>query len=843
MSQHSHKYYKFALFGRTNSGKTCYLSALALGNFDTATEMTCVRMPVTANCKITTNETSTDSDFNALIRGEELIEEALRNLNNGYLPKATALGVLINQVLPTIEYKISTPEKSSILVRTVDYPGELIDPAALKSADSAATTLKEIMSEFDGLLIITGVPENKDEESRQTAEILDLKASFAALAESKDKDLDRTPVAIAMTKWDRTAGFNPNAKNTEAGDIENYLTNHPAVDSLFKMIAYAIGNQPSEESGAGITGNYKGNSALFATSAFGNEAPQINGQSYGVLDPLLWLVHRRDFLDTEHLENQWEANKRSKYLPWKSRACERDTNKTLQRMSKRSESYHRLNRVRNEARKKFCISCMLIAFSIVVACDFGTWKWLITELDRISIAIQLPSTGLSELASLEKRLNWVDNSKKFTLFKKRIKTEIAGSRTLIIKSYEKKYYEPFEKAANEGEKFEAAMVYVQKLPNGINVTECKDFIKQHESTTKDRWMIQVENKSIEVFKENDERKVKSFSEEIAGGPPHPQQMTSENVKRLDDLKSKTSDILVLINAKKEWDSFFITFDTAMKSGDYKQTIDLLLNRSPKDNRWNDLAKKVPDLIEKSVSGKVEAALKLNDYEDSLKRISTSVESLKSIELNVRPSDPILADMQLAGQQKIQKIKEVVDQKYDSYLYSLVKNNRNTYACERYKVKSPTKRMIKSVDSYMTYLESLSQERPVTCLVRIKWHQDYDYGDDNKLKILVNNNVCFEPIATIPAKRGEVSDILGSFEVRVKSLNESFNVEASIVEVDSFDYDDNGGKGAKSVKANEMLRTDVSIPLRIENTNIENELLLKLDRESIPQEPELPEYES
>ena len=841
MSQHSHKYYKFALFGRTNSGKTCYLTALALGNFGSATEMTCVRMPVIAKGKTSATESVEDTDFEALKRGEQLIDDALKSLNKGYPPDATPLNVLKDQDLPAIEYKLSTAEKSSILIRTVDYPGELVDPAALKSSDALATTLKGILSKFDGLLIITGLPE-KDEDSKQTSEILELKASFSALAESKDKDLDQTPVAIAITKWDRSPSFNPKAKATDAQEIETFLENHPAVDSLFKTIVFALGDQSSEKVDEERTGYYKGNSAFFVTSAFGNNRPQINGMSYGVLDPLLWLVHRRDFLDTQYLENQWETNKLSKWSPKKSRDCVRNTSKILQRVSKRSESYRRLNHIRSEAAKKFVISVFSVTVSFLLICNIGFGEYLKGSLKTIGSEIQNPSTNLDKLVELKEELNWIDNSKKYTLIKKRLNTEINEYRTLVNDKYEDIYYKPFEKATNDVEKYDVAVVYVEKLPNGKEYIKCKDFIQQHEITTNDKWMSQSENKASLVLKENDEQKITLLLEEIKRGTSL-RQMTSDIVKRLDELKVKLGDALVRISALKEWNPFYTSFDTALKNGDYKQTANLLINRSPKDGRWKDLVKQFPDLVEKSVASKIEATLKLDEYDDSLKIISTSLESLKSIELNVRSYEPMLADVQMAGQQKLQKIKKVVDQKYDAYLYSIVQKNRNTYSCENYNKKSPTKRMANAVDSYMKYLSSLTEERTVSCQVRIKWHEDYDYGDDNRLKIWVNDNVRFEPMATIPCKRGDVSDILGSFEVRIQTLEESFKINATIVEEDFPDYNDNGGKGTRSVKANEMLRNDVSIPLNIDNTNIVNELLLRIDSTSIPQEPELPEYES
>ncbi|MGQ9505050.1 MAG: hypothetical protein ACUVQR_09065 [Thermogutta sp.] len=128
------RYYQFALYGRSGSGKTCVLGAMARGPVGHPNGLTCTRLPVDVP------ENSEDPEAQALHSGKRWIDEAVAALDRGDLPSPNRPED--PELAPMVDFELSSPERGIVRIRTIDYSGELINPEDESDPESLATKLK-----------------------------------------------------------------------------------------------------------------------------------------------------------------------------------------------------------------------------------------------------------------------------------------------------------------------------------------------------------------------------------------------------------------------------------------------------------------------------------------------------------------------------------------------------------------------------------------------------------------------------------------------------------------------------------------------------------------------------
>lgn len=153
------RYYRFALYGRSGSGKTCVLAEMALGAIGHSGGLTCERLPVTVP-KPDGDPSSwgaAETAAAALHAGKEWIDEAVTALRLGKCPSFNPPVFDRNTPL-TVDFQIGSPGRGLTLIRTIDYSGELIHPDEEHNHESLTNALKSCLQEFDGFLILADTP-------------------------------------------------------------------------------------------------------------------------------------------------------------------------------------------------------------------------------------------------------------------------------------------------------------------------------------------------------------------------------------------------------------------------------------------------------------------------------------------------------------------------------------------------------------------------------------------------------------------------------------------------------------------------------------------------------------
>lgn len=850
MSERLEKYYRFVLLGVSGSGKTCYLAALALGRGCPEREMACTKIPPDASIN---NESQ--SDFEALLRGDQLIGNASQKIVDGLVPDATDLSTLNDGVLPAIEFSVSTANRSSIRIRTVDYAGELILSDGYKDVDSSASKLKKIFHEFDGLLILTDVPnaESPFLSQRQEEEIKNLTQVFTALSESKDKALNQLPVALVLSKWDQWSGYNRDVNISPVPEIEKLLSTYRGFQLLFSSIYLSLGDQPKSTEPSQASGYYKGNSGVFVTAAFEVDKennPIRNNFSYGMIDPLVWLVERRDLLDTVQMESDWTSKPHNMVLPWKSGDVGRRASKLMKRMSRASDPWKRVRNIRNKAMLSACCSTITIGMFMTGSFATGNGLYLRSKLNSVQNKIVKPETTYEDLIALETEVEGLGKKRPFAILSP--STKSVNETLLKLRNMrDEVLYRPYENAKADLDKYNAAKKYVEKIPNGLKAKDCIAFIQGYEQRIGEgenrRYIEEITKLADQAIRAKNELQLKDVISQILIGFPKREFVSQSEIDDLANIEKGLQTELSVLTAAKNWDDFeknyqetFISFDPVQASG-------LLIARNPRDENWTNLAKSHASKIVEWIQNEKEKVLINHEFSRFLESIGKAKQGLSDFEFKMRSSESAMADLQLEGQKKLSQVEDEIKLAYDNYLYQTVIDHKSAYSCDAYLSKSPLKKRTEAVEKYKAYLDWFKKEQNILIQFRVKWDSKYDYGNENKLTILWNNSKITLPEGYIEFKKGTISNPIGTFNEKVSSFDEDILIEGTIVEEDPYipylsNYDD-GGKGKKQIRVRDLLGKTVAIPLKITGTEIQNELLLDLVPSSVPTAPTLPGIDS
>ncbi|MCK4838835.1 MAG: hypothetical protein KAS94_08520 [Desulfobulbaceae bacterium] len=305
------KAYRFAVYGRAASGKTCILAALAMKCIAHPSKFTCtwilepVGMPKPQGAPETWDVGDQASAFHL---GKIWLEKAIERLSRGELPPPNP-----NRAEPLrYLYHFTTPNHRTYPVELIDYSGELIDPAI--SNDDMAKRLREHLSAMDGILVLAEVPRPEDEKSQPlTGELLKLEQAFAILKnENREGPTLDIPLALLINKWDRRSPLRYTTPENEYRELHRFLEKKPEPPhkALIDALKYSV---------------TKENFQVFPVSAFGEhelassaddaiiERPKsvLPLQSFGLEDGFIWAAQRRDTIDIKRFEE--EVLKRSSW--------------------------------------------------------------------------------------------------------------------------------------------------------------------------------------------------------------------------------------------------------------------------------------------------------------------------------------------------------------------------------------------------------------------------------------------------------------------------------------------------------------------------------------------------
>src|SRR5262245_7455769 len=301
--------YRFALYGRAGSGKTCILAALSLPHTVHPDGLTCDWVPDPPDTAQLDEERKS-----AYRRGQVALTEARLALSRGEKPAPTPLdeGLLCYRFV----FSAARPEPRQFHVELVDYSGELIDPHLTTS--ELAGKLRRHLQDMDGLLVLGEAPRPGEEQARLYGEFERLRQALAALGQDKADVAERqTPVVLLLNKWDRRhpADGRPHDRDRE---MDEFLATEP--EPAHRGLVHSL-------EAAVPAGSFR----RFAVSAFGASRHETRRDaegterevelppktrplpSFGLEDGFVWLARKRDELELAGLEE------RATELSWGSR--------------------------------------------------------------------------------------------------------------------------------------------------------------------------------------------------------------------------------------------------------------------------------------------------------------------------------------------------------------------------------------------------------------------------------------------------------------------------------------------------------------------------------------------
>ncbi len=893
MARDPARFYRFAFYGRSGSGKSCYLGMLALGA-PSEYGITCDYLPVEVPKPAPSNNQPSPAEREALglHAGKEWVERILDRLRQGDVPEPNP--PVVEAALPTLDFRVGDPSRGPLMVRLADYSGELINPLLEDDPESVARKLRSALAESDGFLVFAEVPRRNGLAA--DAELRLLREAFASLHESK-ADPITTPVCVVLTKWDRYSTIDRQSPDTEQRKVEEFLAEFSEYEKLVQSICNAVAAQPpahdAEETGTGSQGPTdslslspsggqgagqasdalkrpagaaaaatppwglkRGNTRVFPTSSFGSarlldgkELPA--GQPFGLLEPLVWLAERRDALDLADLDQRC-THGRWWWLPFawlapSARAARRKLARLRRRIPEHTPGGRHLAALRRAVIARFAVSrlaavlvLLLLASSLAGLYRNHQFRTYVTMADDPHLAPERLDQALRFFQSYATWGRWNGPLAPPA-------DEARQQLDLLNRRREDVYWPPVESASDPAEKAKAAEEYLERLPNGEHVAEAHSIVQhwkaeqaRREGEEQNRqWLEQREQ---QLAKADSRETLDKLIEALTSGFPAPQYATPEHLSQRDALLQKAQQY----QADLAWQEFLKSYRGHLSKGDFVSAAEALAAHNPRDSQWQDLAQKFPDEVHRALSAQLPKHLRNTTFDQARKVISKTLEALRGLESALRPEEPKLAEAMLEAQRKVHHTWETqVDEQEDEHLYVAVQTRKSKHACDTYLEDAPLKAMKRSVEEYRKYLAALEGELEVTVALKVLWDKEYQ-GDwlstgDNYCTVWVDGNKVFESKAAIPEAPGSLSGEICSFPLKGKT-GRSFEIMVSILEDDDLleAGNDEGGSGSQTCTIGD-LNDEVRIPLRSKEGGFTNYAVLTITS-GWPSEPALPAWQ-
>ncbi len=308
--------YRFALYGRAASGKTCILAALAMQRRANVRGFTCTPVINPPGIKRPAGDPATwntEKPGAAYYLGRIWLDQAINRLSHGDLPPPNP-----NRAAPLkYLFHFTEPEGRSFQVELTDYSGELID--AEISGDEMAQKLQAHMREMDGIMVLAEIArEGTPDHNELAVELHRLEQAFVTMRSSGlcSADTD-TPVALLFNKWDRFSEIDHEHPGREEQLLTEFLSRNPPPPH--QGLAQVLNNSVSP-------GNFK----AFPISAFGaarivcdeksclEKPARINPlPAFNLETPFIWSAIRREENEVALFTRM--AEKRSSLCLWKCR--------------------------------------------------------------------------------------------------------------------------------------------------------------------------------------------------------------------------------------------------------------------------------------------------------------------------------------------------------------------------------------------------------------------------------------------------------------------------------------------------------------------------------------------
>ncbi|MGQ9607349.1 MAG: hypothetical protein ACUVTW_14210 [Thermogutta sp.] len=784
------RYYNFVLYGPSGSGKTCVLATMARGAGGPSNGLTCTRLPVDLP------NNPDDPEARALHEGKQWIDDAVAALERGDLPSPNRPED--PGCSPLVDFELGSPDRGTVLVRTIDYSGELINPEDESDPESLATKLKERLRQFDGLLVMAEAPRAAAGNSGSAGGLRNgyLRVLSEAFASLNKADLVlNLPVALMVTKWDRFSAIDPNKPEEEIRKLADFFDRNPSYATLRDRIRNATALQACDTSleasveGTAIPGGLQcGNSAVFASSAFGRPVLQdgkempspADGFSFGLLEPFLWMADRRDTLDAAEVERRWQAGSKVWWLPWpffgrKTLLCE--TERFLRRVRPSSPAAAKLRSIRHGLWMMTAASWLLILLILSVVVDSGWGIYRRYQFRKHRDIAALPEASTANLRDARDFFMRYSSSSFYNglLPWAPSRSQADQEAESLTKRMDDLAWQAVTSAQTPGDKRDKAQQYLEEYPNGSHVDEAHSIVKE-----------------------------------------------------------------------LDWRQYREKVNTAISEGNWPEASKLLANPpDPTNPDWNTLLKDYATIVPQAAGNEIRDLAMESKFPDARTFLQTTSEAVRILEADLRQRGSQQADAVLNALQQINNLGQKLNCYHDDVLYTRLLKDRTKVACERYINEAPLCKRKTEVQAYLEFLKGLERPRDWQVELQVEWDRRYEPWDwspsEHTIQVYADK-IEVGRFKDIPATPGYISGKIGLFNIPNKSFEQSVEVTVRIEEIDLFTAPDDAGSGGRTIKISEMATDNgARIPLRPEvGGTFENVAWLKIVDVDLPKEPKLSE---
>ena len=763
MSRHAPRTFRLALYGRSGSGKTCILAAMAMPLAPHPRGATCTRLYP--------DPTSGKARHAAQVAGYEWVEAAIGRLKEGKKP---ALNHFDKPAARVLRYGFTAEEVPEFRGELFDYSGELVNPMKHKDPKEVASVLLKHLRTIDGLLMLVEAPRGEGYDPRQASEVRLLAEAFTELETDRE-----VPIALLVTKWDRRSELRGGDLESESDRLNAFLDSG-TVPELSKL-RDAIRNT------AGAA-----NTRAFPVSAFGGHV-QRDGhdypvaaelQAFGLECPFLWVAARRDALDLHALEREVEAMR--EFWGWiNPRSWSRafwNRHAHLPGRFRPGSIEHTAVEKQFRRRRVPVLICRgvaaLLAMIVVLGVEAGfDYKYY----SRVGLA-ELPGATVS---ANDAAITWLERYSTSHPLRHTFFNGSALSRSQArakIREFqeriERQMWEPIERMKPDVlQQLGSAEDYLGKFPRGTHAAQAKTIVEDARALLarrkNDDSLDRLEHVIETLPSKPGAEKLMDVLAMAEVPLPEPRWETKGQLQRRHDSVQKLRDRLEEVVKDVDWAQFRKTYEEHIAKFRLLAAARLLDQRQPVDDKLRSLRTRfqteAPRLIQRKVDGLTSGNIL---WEEAYAFLD---------EYDHWPIEMHTSDLKKSNE----AARKEVEQRQDQWLYNVVVKQRQEKPIDDYLSQAPIRSMAHEVGQYKAYLARLRGKlRLRLVLTEIDWAEQCWNNDYNIVTVLVNGRKAIEKTRVESRKLSSTSgfdpydfehDLDEPIKIEIKIVNDDYPI--------------------------------------------------------------------
>jgi len=758
------KTYRLALYGKSGSGKTCVLAALAMSRSAHPAGATCIRVhPDPTNLV----------QYPAQLNGAEWLDEAIGKLEADETPGMNPLDEPGTRI---VRYQFAADEVPEFRVELFDYSGELINPREQFDPGSLASALRAQMEAVDGLLVAVGTPRDEGPAVKTFDSPDQVRMLAEAFAEVKPGR--PIPIALVVTKWDRHSDLDAATPAEESRRLAEFLDSGTAPEHT--RLRDALRNAVGES-----------NLRAFPVSAFGGHVRREGHdhprpgplRSFGLEDPFLWCATRRAELDLGGLRRAVGA---AEGIGSVGPFFRRDGNPALgdrfRADSEERAEFDRLVRRRRHLRGRFVgIATGSIVTAILIAWVLGS---TIRDLGGWRTA-QLAHGPAATTGEIDAALAWLGHYSECPWHWPAHLAMLtpAAARAEAGKLQEGREQQAWEPVANLApdviKQEEPARHYLGGFPLGRHAPDATAILAKAKDTrarrVNEEALIKAEQRIAAIPTSPTLAQLEALRKEVEALPPLVDHVSEDQKVRRDAALHNINARIAAAVADADWNDFLKSYNGLIKAAQVSEAADILRRRRLSDDKGRAIVKQfldvAPGLIVQNASALAD------DHQWSEAR--SFLDGCERWPLDLRP-DPLM--------QKIRAERARVDRREDEWLYAEFTRGLRLKQADDYLENAPLRTMKDEVGAYKKYLERRQGKLKLFLhLLYVKWGENCWNNSYNIVTVSFDNRRAIEATGVTSKALVETPGFEPfAFEGKV---DQRFPVEISIV---NHDYAIGGG---------------------------------------------------